>query len=143
MLASIGEDIKIRIGDFGLSKILAPKETTNEGFGTLTYVSPEIINRQPYNKSVDIWSLGILTYFVVSGSLPFYDAYSDYKKTLAKKIVNDKLKFPDEKWKSKSKEVKNLIELCLEKDMNKRITIETVLDHDWFRDNNQHFVDYK
>ena len=129
LIASIGDDIKVKIGDFGLSKILAPQEKTTEGYGTLTYVAPEIINRVPYNKSVDIWSLGVLTYFLVSGSLPFYDVYPDYKKTLAKKIVKEPLKFPDDKWKIKSTDVKNFIELCLDKDMNKRICIDQVLTH--------------
>jgi len=120
------KDFKIKITDFGLSKILSPLETTTEGYGTLIFVAPEILTRSPYNRSIDIWSLGIVTYFLTSHMYPFSN-----QKNLIEKIINEKLKFPKEHWDKKSPELIDFIEKCLEKDQNKRVTIDKLLSHIW------------
>ena len=50
MLTDSNDKGHIKIMDFGLSKILGKKEKTSDGFGTLTFVSPEVLIRKPYNK---------------------------------------------------------------------------------------------
>lgn len=57
--------------DFGLSKIIGPEQTANEPFGTLGYAAPEVLKKQQYSFSCDIWSLGCILYALLSGSLPF------------------------------------------------------------------------
>ena len=47
----------IKLIDFGFSTILSYHEKTNETYGTLCYISPEIINNQYYNHKNDIWTL--------------------------------------------------------------------------------------
>ena len=64
---------QLKIVDFGLSKMIGPKEKCTEPFGTLGYVAPEIIQRKEYTQNVDIWSLGIITHLLVLGNLPFFD----------------------------------------------------------------------
>lgn len=76
MMTSQGEDSDIRILDFGLSKILGPNEVCTEPFGTLSYVAPEVLMEKPYNKLVDIWSIGIISYLLLTGCLPFDDEHS-------------------------------------------------------------------
>ncbi len=134
MVANAGEKINVKIADFGLSKILAPGEKTTEGYGTLTYVAPEIVRRVPYSNSIDIWSVGIMTYFLVTRTLPFDDEFCDSKK-LAKKIVNSKLPFPEQLWKNKSKELIIFLEQCLQKDENSRLNIDQLLKHEWILKN--------
>ena len=75
---------QIKIMDFGLSKIMGPKETVDDGFGTLCYVAPEVLLRIPYNREIDIWSMGVIFYFMSSGSLPFDDD-SDNEEVIGKK----------------------------------------------------------
>lgn len=76
----IGCDVKIV--DFGLAKILAPKELATESVGTLCYAAPEILLGKHYNYKVDMWSLGVLAYLLLAGKLPFIDPQSE--KALAR-----------------------------------------------------------
>ena len=62
-----------KIVDFGLSKIIGPNESSTDPFGTLSYVAPEVLMQKPYGKEVDIWSLGVITYLLLSKVLPFDD----------------------------------------------------------------------
>lgn len=57
--------------DFGLARVLAPQEKCEEPFGTLGYVAPEVLRRQPYSFSCDVWSLGCIAHALVAGKLPF------------------------------------------------------------------------
>lgn len=57
--------------DFGLARILGPTEGTLEPYGTLGYVAPEVLIKQPYRFSCDLWSLGCLTHGLLTGTLPF------------------------------------------------------------------------
>ena len=62
----------IKLGDFGISKILShTQEFLNTFVGTWYYISPEIISSKPYNFKTDIWSLGVLLYEMVCLRLPF------------------------------------------------------------------------
>ena len=56
-----------KLVDFGLSKLIGPKEKANEPFGTLGYVAPEVIRNQDYGSKCDVWSLGCLIYALVCG----------------------------------------------------------------------------
>ena len=122
----------IKIMDFGLSKIVSSQEKLVDGYGTLSYVSPEVLMRTPYNKEVDIWSLGIILFYMLCGHLPFKGSN---QSIVADKIVNDELEFDEGEWKNMSKDVKKLIYGCLIKEPEERITIEEFLNHPWIKKN--------
>ena len=122
----------IKIMDFGLSKIVSSQEKMIDGYGTLSYVSPEVLLRVPYNKEVDIWSLGIILFYMLCGHLPFKGSN---QSIVADKIVNDDLEFDEYEWKKMSKDVKKLISGCLIKEPEERITIEEFLNHPWIKKN--------
>jgi len=44
---------------------------TNEAYGTIGYIAPEILKKMSYSFSCDIWSIGCIMYALLSGSLPF------------------------------------------------------------------------
>ena len=60
-----------KLVDFGLAKIIGPSEKAVEPFGTLGYVAPEVLKKEPYTFSCDIWGLGCISYAMMSGTLPF------------------------------------------------------------------------
>ena len=131
LMTSNDEDSDIRILDFGLSKILGPYEKCDEPYGTLTYCAPEIIVDEPYSKAVDLWSLGIMTYLMVSGKLPFN---SEDENEIARKVVYDEPDYVrNPVWKNISPECIDFIKRLLNKDQNKRMTIKGVLEHKWIK----------
>jgi Ca2+-binding EF-hand superfamily protein len=132
MLADKSNNTVIKIMDFGLSKVLGPKERVADGYGTLAFVAPEVLLRNPYNKQIDIWSLGIMMYYGLSGTLPFDDE-SNIESKIAKNIVYNELKFPSNKWSGRTKEVIDLIKKCLIKEQDKRIKLNEFLEHDWIK----------
>ncbi|EAX86954.1 AGC family protein kinase [Trichomonas vaginalis G3] len=61
----------LQLTDFGFATKVQENELCNEYVGTLNYAAPEIISGIPYNKSIDIWSLGVSMYMLLSGSSHF------------------------------------------------------------------------
>lgn len=83
-MADDSDDPVIKLVDFGLSKTFGPGEVCKEPFGTLCYVSPEILLQRSYDKSVDLWSLGVIIHLMLSGTLPF-DSEDD--REIARKTI--------------------------------------------------------
>ena len=134
MMAANEEDSEIKLIDFGLSKIIGPKERSKDPFGTIPYAAPEIILRKPYSHSVDIWSLGVTIFFLVTGFHPF-DSHD--QQELLKKIVRQDPDWEAEEWKKVGPDAIDLVKKLLEKDKEKRIEIEQVLEHDWITSGNE------
>ena len=130
MISHKGSDINVKIVDFGLSKIVSSEETLKEGFGTLYYAAPELIQNLPYNKEIDIWSLGIILFYIFTSCYPFMGKEED---EIEEKIINDPVEFKDGEWKNISDKVPNLIKKCLKKSPEERITINNFIDHPWFK----------
>ena len=132
MLTETEDMNQIKIMDFGLSKIMGPNETVDDGFGTLCYVAPEVLLRIPYNKEIDIWSMGVIFYYMTCGILPF-DDNSDNEEIIGKKIVFSECKFPKDKWALRDEGIIELIKMCLKKKIEQRITINEFLDSPLFK----------
>ena len=131
LMTSNDEDSDIRILDFGLSKILGPYEKCDEPYGTLTYCAPEIIIDEPYSKPVDLWSLGVMTYLMVSGKLPFN---AEDENEIARQVVYDEPNYVrNPVWKTISPECLDFIKRLLNKDQRKRMTIKELLEHKWIK----------
>lgn len=121
-------EFKIKLGDFGISKVISNDYFLNDRIGTLKFTAPEIILGAKYNKQVDNWSLGIIMYLLYAGVFPFEDISEE--KTVAR-IAYQELEFKEEIWEKASKDFKQLIAGCLEKDPHKRCTILKILKHDF------------
>jgi len=130
LMTSNDENADLRILDFGLSKIIGPNEKTKEPYGTLSYVAPEVLLDYPYGKEVDLWSLGVITYLMLSGSLPFDDKKSE--EEIARKTVNEEPPYKGKIWKTISNEAKDFVKRLLQKNPEERMNIKEALEHDWF-----------
>jgi tRNA A-37 threonylcarbamoyl transferase component Bud32 len=121
---------QIKIVDFGLAVILSPEEKSYEEFGTLTYVAPEILQKRGYNKEVDIWSLGIVLFYLLVGKLPFTDPAND-KNNIAVKISKREINLPKNVVNNINPLAMDLIKRCLS-EQSVRISIENFIIHPWF-----------
>ena len=124
----------IRLIDFGLSVILGPNEKSKDSCGTLAFAAPELLQEKPYSKSVDLWSIGIVTFFLLSGYLPFDDKNSDI---LLNKIIMEPIIYEGNIWKYISDEAKNFVAGLLEKNPEKRFNGEQALKHPWIKSLNK------
>ena len=87
------EDISnanIKIIDFGLSKILGIKETSNDPYGSLSFKAPELVLNKDYDFKVDIWALGICLYYIIYKTLPFEGGT---REEIKKEIINNPIIF--------------------------------------------------
>lgn len=110
--------------------MIGPTETATEPFGTLGYVAPEILLKEPYTFSCDLWSLGCIIYALGCSSLPFDH---DSQKETIRMTCEEGLVFDSPQWTSFSKDAKDLIFRLLIKKPAERITLEQALAHPWFR----------
>jgi len=83
-----------------------------------------------YDKSVDLWSMGVITYVVLCGFPPFY---GKTQANLFEKILNADYDFPDPEWTNISEEAKDFIKHLLVLDVDKRYTTKQCLDHPWLK----------
>jgi serine/threonine protein kinase len=118
----IDDQLRVRIIDFGSSKIIAPRDEGRlERFGgTINYCSPEILAGRRYSgRAYDIWCTGILLYTMLTGEVPF--ASTDDIKALNRRRPRLSL----------TREATDLIDWMLKRDPLQRPTADQVLAHPW------------
>ena len=83
----------LKIGDFGISKILKDMVSTETECGTKTYKAPEVKEGAGYRKEVDVWSLGLVLYFLLTGEDRFRNRSEvlDFKETTPLFKANNRL----------------------------------------------------
>ena len=130
LLDDYNEEPNCKLIDFGLSCFIFPKEKRNESYGTIGYIPPEVLEGKLYDKSCDIWTIGILSYLLLVRCLPFDDDHSD--EEIKNMILNEEVAYPQNLWKKKSKEGLFFVENVLRKDATQRFNIKDILDLPWF-----------
>ncbi|KAI6047328.1 kinase-like domain-containing protein [Pisolithus marmoratus] len=118
---------RIKIADFGLSKVVWNEETMTP-CGTVGYTAPEIVKDERYSKSVDMWALGCVLYTLLCGFPPFYD---ESINVLTEKVARGYYTFLSPWWDDISDSAKDLIQHLLCVDPAQRFTIDEFLAHPW------------
>ncbi|GBE89921.1 Calcium/calmodulin-dependent protein kinase cmkB [Sparassis crispa] len=134
------EDADIMIADFGLSRVMEEEklQLLTEICGTPGYMAPEIFKKTGHGKPVDIWAMGVITYFLLCGYTPFD---RDTQQLEMEAIVAGDYKFePEEYWANVSETARNFVSECLTIDPVSRPTAEEMLEHKWLADERPHFV---
>ena len=125
---------EIRILDFGLSKILGPNQMCNEGYGTPGYAAPEVINRYNYSFEADIWSIGVICYYLCMRRLPFdYIRDGNNELDMVENTLLDEVKFDYNIMRKYSKYAEKFIRDLMNKNTNERPNITEVLEHSWLQ----------
>ena len=115
----------IKLSDFGWSTH-SPDDRRKTMCGTLDYLPPEMVNTQKYDHSVDIWSIGILAYELLTGNPPFE---ADSQQKTFDNINLGKVFFPE----YVSDEAKDFITMILKHTAVERPSMEQIEAHPWLR----------
>ncbi|GLJ07984.1 hypothetical protein SUGI_0079030 [Cryptomeria japonica] len=118
----------LKIADFGLSAL--PDQARQDGLlhtacGTPTYAAPELISNRGYDGTkADLWSCGVILFFLLAGYLPF----SNFNHS---KLHINSFRFKCPSWFSSN--VKDVLHRLLEPDPNRRMTMQELKECDWFK----------
>jgi calcium-dependent protein kinase len=131
LLSVKGEAIKdtpLKIIDFGLSRRFTPGEKMTTRACTPYYVAPEILGKNGYSESCDLWSMGVIIFVLLSGSPPFY---GDNDREVLKSVQKGKYFFNPSAWSAISMDAMDLIQHLLVLEPEKRFSAEKALAHTW------------
>lgn len=120
----------IKLIDFGLAHRFHHGEEYRSTSGTPQYIAPEVINCEPLSTAADMWSIGVITFILLSGLSPFQGETNE--ETL-KNIIAMNYEFDAHYFSMTSSMAKDFIEKLLVKNPNERMTAEECLLHPWIK----------
>ena len=124
------EDNIIKLCDFGWAKQIFKKLPPDSFFGTVEYMSPEIINHKSYDENIDLWTLGILLYELMHSFSPFRPKKEKFSED---EVIENIRKHNIEFYVNISEECKKLILGLLEYDENKRYKMNDIINSDFIK----------
>ncbi|KAI9124606.1 hypothetical protein K1719_004528 [Acacia pycnantha] len=124
----IGAGSVVKLCDFGFARAMSMNTVVLRSIkGTPLYMAPELVREQPYNHTVDLWSLGVILYELFVGQPPFY---TNSVYALIRHIVKDPVKYPD----SMSPQFKSFLKGLLNKAPESRLTWPALLEHPFVKE---------
>lgn len=134
LLADKSEDAEVKICDFGSAVLYDFDEVeTSDLNGTPWFMSPESLSHNITPKS-DVWSLGVMTYQLLTGKMPFNDWQNPKSPSVAlvwRSILNDEPNWSPKYWDKVSPEAKSFVQACLQKSVGDRPSVLECLSHPW------------
>eukprot|EP00009_Paramoeba_aestuarina_P009264 CAMPEP_0201523194 /NCGR_PEP_ID=MMETSP0161_2-20130828/18929_1 /ASSEMBLY_ACC=CAM_ASM_000251 /TAXON_ID=180227 /ORGANISM="Neoparamoeba aestuarina, Strain SoJaBio B1-5/56/2" /LENGTH=522 /DNA_ID=CAMNT_0047922217 /DNA_START=48 /DNA_END=1613 /DNA_ORIENTATION=+ len=120
--------LELKLADFGLSKMFDATVRMQTTCGSPGYVAPEVLTDDLYGREVDMWSVGVIAYVLLSGFPPFY---SENIKELFQQIMIAKYDFPPQYWSTVSDPAKDFVRKLLVRNPASRMSAQMALDHPW------------
>ncbi|CAN9511396.1 unnamed protein product [Ophioblennius macclurei] len=129
LLASADPFPQVKLCDFGFARIIGEKSFRRSVVGTPAYLAPEVLLNQGYNRSLDMWSVGVIMYVSLSGTFPFNE-----DEDINDQIHNAAFMYPPNPWKQISSDAIDLINNLLQVMMRKRYSVDKSLSHSYLQD---------
>jgi len=132
LLCTTDSKLNIFVSDFGLSRIFSDGDfqQMSTQCGSLEYCAPEVLVGNPYDQSVDMWSIGVITYILLTGYFPFFDPDRN-PAVLFDKIQN--VVYDWEDCPQVSTAGKSFVSELLVHDPKKRMSARDALKHPWLK----------
>ena len=124
---SQGQEIIIKMIDFGTSSLFNPSAHLHKKIGTPYYIAPEVLNMD-YTEKCDVWSCGVILYILLSGYPPFPGKNNE---DIMRKVKLGQFHFNHPEFNSVSTEAKNLIRKMLVMDQRARLSAEDAIRDPW------------
>lgn len=132
LYTSTHADAVLKLTDFGFAKETNSYKSLQTPCYTPYYVAPEVLGPEKYDKSCDMWSLGVIMYILLCGYPPFYSNHgAPISPGMKKRIRNGQYEFPKNEWSRVSSDAKELIRGLLKTDPDERLTIREVMANKW------------
>ncbi|KAJ8934446.1 hypothetical protein NQ314_013320, partial [Rhamnusium bicolor] len=128
LLNSDAEYPQVKLCDFGFARIIGEKSFRRSVVGTPAYLAPEVLRNKGYNRSLDMWSVGVIVYVSLSGTFPFNE-----DEDINEQIQNAAFMYPPNPWKEISSAAIDLINNLLQVKQRKRYTVDKSLQHIWLQ----------
>ncbi|XP_004607771.1 serine/threonine-protein kinase D2 [Sorex araneus] len=129
LLASADPFPQVKLCDFGFARIIGEKSFRRSVVGTPAYLAPEVLLNQGYNRSLDMWSVGVIMYVSLSGTFPFNE-----DEDINDQIQNAAFMYPACPWSLISAGAIDLINNLLQVKMRKRYSVDKSLSHPWLQE---------
>uniref|UniRef100_A0A672M041 Serine/threonine-protein kinase n=1 Tax=Sinocyclocheilus grahami TaxID=75366 RepID=A0A672M041_SINGR len=129
LLASADSFPQVKLCDFGFARIIGEKSFRRSVVGTPAYLAPEVLRNKGYNRSLDMWSVGVIVYVSLSGTFPFNE-----DEDIHDQIQNAAFMYPPNPWKTVTPQAIDLINNLLQVKMRKRYSVDKSLSHPWLQD---------
>ncbi|XP_044024994.1 LOW QUALITY PROTEIN: serine/threonine-protein kinase D3-like [Siniperca chuatsi] len=129
LLASAEPFPQVKLCDFGFARIIGEKSFRRSVVGTPAYLAPEVLRSKGYNRSLDMWSVGVIIYVSLSGTFPFNE-----DEDINDQIQNAAFMYPPNPWKEISEQATDIINNLLQVKMRKRYSVDKSLSHPWLQD---------
>ncbi|XP_078448303.1 calcium-dependent protein kinase 18-like [Wolffia australiana] len=130
LFKSKSENSLLKATDFGLSDFIVPGRKFPDIVGSAYYIAPEVLKQRSGPES-DVWSVGVITYILLSGRRPFW---AKTKEGVFKEILRRKPDFRRKPWQNISDSAKDFVGKLLVKDPRARLTAAQALSHPWVRE---------
>eukprot|EP00551_Chaetoceros_affinis_P005609 CAMPEP_0203673750 /NCGR_PEP_ID=MMETSP0090-20130426/13623_1 /ASSEMBLY_ACC=CAM_ASM_001088 /TAXON_ID=426623 /ORGANISM="Chaetoceros affinis, Strain CCMP159" /LENGTH=524 /DNA_ID=CAMNT_0050539461 /DNA_START=225 /DNA_END=1799 /DNA_ORIENTATION=+ len=128
MFESKAPDAEIKLIDFGLSKkVINGKKYMTEGVGTIYTMAPQVL-RGVYTSQADLWSIGVISYMLLSNTKPFY---GKKRRHVVSRILKGNFSFYAPSWENISNEAKDFVTELIEVNPQKRLNADQALAHEW------------
>ena len=114
LCADPSDDLKIKVADFGLAKLFPHeglRQSTGTYVGTPGYAPPEILNHEMYSFNVDVWTLGVCMYIILTGCPPFKQDMSPQTQEMIRH-ADKYLAFPESHFGAISESAKVTFAIC-------------------------------
>jgi len=126
LLSSDSDFPQVKLCDFGFARIIGEKGFRKSVVGTPAYLAPEVLRNKGYNRSLDMWSTGVIIYVSLSGTFPFNE-----DEDINEQIQNASFMYPPHPWKEITSEAIDLITNLLQVKSRKRYSVDKSLMHPW------------
>ena len=119
--------LDLKLIDFGLSIRIKKNQKLNQTVGTSYFIAPEILKGE-YDEKCDVWSIGVILYYILSGKFPFTGKSTS---EIFEKIRNNEPNFKKNIFNDISKNAIDFMKKCLTKNPNERFSANECLLHPW------------